>query len=597
MKQLVDRYFFGPVDPARSWILLRGFLVLLAFDAWLDLVPHGGRYGVGEFNVAHFGVLDALQPTPSPSTYVGVLLFVGLLAFAQAVTRPTRAGLALLFVSYTYGWAMSMLDSYQHHYLLSLLLFSAIFFPLPSAEEALEDDARSRKPSVAAGGVLLAFGAMELVLGLAGTVDTPLSFLEDQTILWGIRGALVLAGVLLVYLRDDPEAAKPTSSEDEKPNEQTSSKTKKSKSKAKKKKKLSSSGTVAESAPKVPPAPALAWGYASLCVTCAIVYFYTAITKMSPDWREGHALRRIGRSEAFRALEQQATSDGLPLVGTFTADEFWEFMAHNAILVQLVTCVGFLLAARIDVLSRRLALVVGAFSLAPLSFHIGAERLSLEIGWFSFYMLMVVVVVFLPKEAVRAIVAGLSAPARKLSSTLRARRKDVTDDPRFEAGVFAFVGGAVVVGVLLNVDLPGDLGAGIGAALVLVAAAFWAVRSGRASLVRGWSAAAIVAGLTLWVSIANTDVRFDYYRFVGGDHRRRGELEEALDAYVKANRYVVTPHCVRVGGARGRGDPLECFRSAEAAQAYAGRRSEWGVYTRDRQSQEDQVRQQLQQQR
>ena len=32
-------------------------------------------------------------------------------------------------------------------------------------------------------------------------------------------------------------------------------------------------------------------------------------------------------------------------------------------------------------------------------------------------------------------------------------------------------------------------------------------------------------------------MRWDYWRNVGGDHRRRGEIEEAYVAYVKANRY------------------------------------------------------------
>ena len=306
-----DRFFFTPVAPVRPYLLLRLLLLVLAFDCWVDLIPHAGRYGVGEFNVAHFAVLDWL-PTPTPGLYIGLLLLTGWLALVMAM-RPARAGLAVLFGLYTYGWAMSMLDSYQHHYLISLLLFSCIWFPTPAATEVFghadDDDERDVPLARLVGGALLVLALAETTMATAG-VRTPLvDMVGDSGLRIGLRATLILGGALLVLFLGDDTPLRP---------KRTS-----------------------------------AWGYVSFCVTCALVYFYTAVTKLEPDWRQGHALRRLGDSEASQALETWATTEGLPLLGPMSADEFWEFMAHNAILVQLVTGAGYLLATKLDRLRGR----------------------------------------------------------------------------------------------------------------------------------------------------------------------------------------------------------------------------------------------------
>lgn len=91
---LFERYLFSRVDAVRPWLLQRLFLLLFAFDCWVDHASHAGRYGFGAFNVAHFRLLDALAPMPSPGLYVGTLLLAGLVAFTMAMTRPSRVGLA-----------------------------------------------------------------------------------------------------------------------------------------------------------------------------------------------------------------------------------------------------------------------------------------------------------------------------------------------------------------------------------------------------------------------------------------------------------------------------------------------------------------------
>ena len=54
-----------------------------------------------------------------------------------------------------------------------------------------------------------------------------------------------------------------------------------------------------------------------------------------------------------------------------------------------------------------------------------------------------------------------------------------------------------------------------------------------AHLALGVGAAAVL----MWVAIARSEVRWDFYRFLGGDLQRRGEKQAALEAYVRGERY------------------------------------------------------------
>jgi len=108
---------------------MKAVLLVLAFDVWLVRVPKGWKVGVDGFNVAHFQWLDWLQPLPVPGLYVGVQLLVGIVALVCAFTEAGLWLRILLASLHTYSWAMSLLDNYQHHYFLSLVLGAFIFFP------------------------------------------------------------------------------------------------------------------------------------------------------------------------------------------------------------------------------------------------------------------------------------------------------------------------------------------------------------------------------------------------------------------------------------------------------------------------------------
>jgi hypothetical protein len=530
---------FGGVAPSRLDAMLRLTLLLLAFDCWIDLVPHGGRYGVGDFNVAHFGILDALLPMPTAAYYVGSLLFTGVLAFAMALA-PWRPGLIALFTTYTLGWAASMLDSYQHHYLVSLVLFSFMFFPLRRRPPAAKPTVHW---AVRLGGLSFAWGVVELIGDSTG-VWTPLGALVSSDELRpGLQGGLLLYGIVSTMMLTP--------------------------------------GPKDETEPSAKPSLISAWAYVSVCVTSAVVYFYTAVNKLSPDWRDGHALRRLGRSDAFLGLQEKA-AEGWAFLPPMEPDDFWSLMAKGAIAVQLVSALGFLLASQQDRLpvKRGSREVVVLFGLAPLSFHLGTEAMGLEIGWFSYYMLLIVVVVFAPRPVIDASVEVLGAPGRWLKHLAK------KSAPMKQAGAFALAGSVVCALLLAGVDLPGGVGAGVLLA-VFGLGAFWATWKGaeRSAAPALLGVALVLAGIFAFVSLTETSVRYDYYRFVGGDHRRRGEPEEALAAYVLANRYVVTPYCVIVEGE----DP-RCYHDEEDAEAAATGIEGATVRRSDRQEKEDEMR-------
>mgnify|MGYP001261613412 CR=1 FL=1 len=132
-----DQAWYGPVSSVRVWLMTRATVLMLALDAWLLMIERGGRYGAGDFNVAHFAWLDVIQPVPTAAFYVGLILTCGVLSMMIALGALGRVGLGLLTLTYTYGWAMSQLDSYQHHVFISWVLFCLCGAPALKTREVL----------------------------------------------------------------------------------------------------------------------------------------------------------------------------------------------------------------------------------------------------------------------------------------------------------------------------------------------------------------------------------------------------------------------------------------------------------------------------
>ena len=84
----------------------------------MDAVP---RHGASEFSVAHLAILDAL-PVPGRELMGVVYLLQGYLAFRAAAGAAGRGSLALLGLLYGGAYFASLLDGFQHHYLVFLVL-------------------------------------------------------------------------------------------------------------------------------------------------------------------------------------------------------------------------------------------------------------------------------------------------------------------------------------------------------------------------------------------------------------------------------------------------------------------------------------------
>lgn len=105
--------------------LVRPFRVLffgmLAFDCF-GQISHLSRYGMGGFNVSHFPGLDRLIPAPEATWMLALVLLQVALCVLAACGVALRRTLPLLAVSYSLTYFWSQLDSYQHHYLVAVLL-------------------------------------------------------------------------------------------------------------------------------------------------------------------------------------------------------------------------------------------------------------------------------------------------------------------------------------------------------------------------------------------------------------------------------------------------------------------------------------------
>lgn len=399
--------------PVRAFFLERGLYALLAFDVWALMIQHGGRYGVGGFNVAHFAWLERLVPNPTPALYVGLLSASGLLAFCGALGTLPPVGRAVLFGLYSFAWAISLHDSYQHHYLLSWLLLFLASFPT----------------------------------------------LSVRMCAW-TKHVISSLGMSLV------------------------------------------------------------------ATCCAVVYTFTAVSKLSPAWRSGYVLRALSRSNGPLALVPR----GLMSVG-IAEDSAFRAAALGIVLLQACVALGFLASTLRDTArGRGLGVLCSVALTLSLSFHLLTELDSaFAIGWFSYYMAWIAVVLLVPWRWLQVL---LYAPAR-LSRWLRFE----TAPPRAlvrQTGTLA-LGLAVLTAI--EADLPGVLEASLG---VYFGGLLWTsqgVARRRTRLgFRAWSSlcASFVAFLTL---LGSGQVRFDYYRRLAGELSRMGQLSQSLEFYRRAERY------------------------------------------------------------
>ncbi|MFO0709371.1 MAG: hypothetical protein U0353_06005 [Sandaracinus sp.] len=501
-----SRYWLAPIAAVRPWLLRKLILALLAFDVLYTLLGPAWRYGAAGFNVPHFAWMSVLA-VPSTAAYVGMLFFVSTSALVCAlVPRPPRPLLFAIAILYTWGWSSSMLDSYQHHYLLSFVLLAFALFPSLDARALFGSAATPREaphglvPRVhvlsyalltSASGIVYLFTAISKTEPDWLSGDAMRSITHDgQT----IGAALDLAASLGIEGDD------------------------------------------------------FWWLLGHGVVPAQIVIFLTYLSAPlldGPSTSEERDRLAALVGDLWAPGGRGPAITGGALVGTALGVVLGFALGYGAagitlaaILLGLVGMVLFF-----DGATWRFALgpfgrpsPLRAFAvfgmLTAVSFHIGAEHLSLAIGWFSTYMILVAFVTLLPAR-------WLSLAAFAITAPLRTRHIDWSSPlvlPRLVLATLAGGGGLVVMGQLA--DLPGAMNAALLLLVVLAAivGGSFAGRLERADAMP-FAAACAVASIALSAWVYVSPARFDYYRFAGGDFRRRLDYEHALHAYEHANRY------------------------------------------------------------
>lgn len=118
------------------------FFGLLGLDVWTNLLPWSPIYGAGGFNVAQLPVLDWL-PIPTPAVVLAVRVVTGFLALRTALGISPRISAVGTCIGYFGIYLWTLIDTYQHHYLMGLLLVTFCFLP----HESLAGwDRRERPP-------------------------------------------------------------------------------------------------------------------------------------------------------------------------------------------------------------------------------------------------------------------------------------------------------------------------------------------------------------------------------------------------------------------------------------------------------------------
>jgi hypothetical protein len=294
---------------------------------------------------------------------------------------------------------------------------------------------------------------------------------------------------------------------------------------------------------------ASAFGLVMVWTTSAIVYGYTAVSKSEAEWRTGEALRNLTRNGA-------TIPQAIDFFATFgiEGDALWPFLGHSVIGLQVAIALGYGIAPLRDQASGTLARVMNVGSIVvlalSLSFHLGAEYMGLQIGWFSWYMILLALATFLPARMLSALVLFVSWPAREIAEMASSSRES---NP-VRTAAFALMSAILLVPVGMDLDLPGALAGAVVIALGLMGAALYGLmRSKLLEETRAAAFALMIGAALVPFSIRylggeerttpegqaapSNDVRYDYYRFAGGDFRRRGEWARALDAYLKAEEY------------------------------------------------------------
>lgn len=153
---------------------------LVAFDLWAVTLHHASRYGAGDFNVAQIGLLDTLLPIPTPAVVATGWLLGGFFALRAAFGVAIKQSIVGATICYFGIYLWSQVDSYQHHYLVGLLLTLCCFVPEQIWTATRPDDVE-RWNRVRHWGIRLIYVQMALMYFWTGVTKADPTWLSGAT--------------------------------------------------------------------------------------------------------------------------------------------------------------------------------------------------------------------------------------------------------------------------------------------------------------------------------------------------------------------------------------------------------------------------------
>jgi len=395
-----DFWFRGSLEAGRLAALRVVVFTLFGLDQLALMTAHGWRYGATDFNVPQLDWLGPLLGPSSAELQTAAYLVTGFLSLCVAAGVAVRTCLVAMLGLYSVAYFNSLLDGYQHHYLLIWLLFISLFVPFHKA------------PGIQAG------------------LDTP--------------GRLEGVGVRLLYAQ------------------------------------------------------------------IAIVYLFTAITKIDPDWFSGWALRQ--------QISTPEVRDFVEGFGSLVGIDGYALTAHSVMVWQALVAASFLVPKL-----RPFACVTG-----PL-FHGMVEVIGLEIRWFSTYMIGLYYLLLFPDDWYAATARWLRTPLAPLG-LLADRLRHGALGRRMRSPWGVRVAALAAAAMVWALPLPGARLAAVAIGGFVVASAL------EGELTRSALGAQLVAAALVLIVPLASGAAYDFYRYQGSDLLRQGRVADATDAYRQAVR-------------------------------------------------------------
>ena len=273
-----------------------------------------------------------------------------------------------------------------------------------------------------------------------------------------------------------------------------------------------------------------AFGFVLMGVTLGIVYFFAAVTKTHGEWLSGASLIAFGGTEAMvgpvvRLFEPLGVGEAA----------IWAAVGTGSVAAESFVSICYFTAAWRDRTRPELRTWWLAAGATAISMHLSFMYMNLWIGWFTYYMFLLAGIFFFPERWLLGLGRWITWPVLWVQAHV-APHIDRRAGSGFVAAAALLVG-LGLVGLSLQMDIPGSLATGlIPAVCLLGVTANWIVRGAPTRAVV-WLFATSAAGLAMVATIVNSNVRFFYYEdridYVIETERR----DAALETFARYERY------------------------------------------------------------